>query len=449
MNNKRLIELQNLEVDVDPKVWRSIEAELDKKRRRGLFFILFLTGIVLSASIFFINYRESTELSDVELNSKFKIEDFNIKIGKANTNTNRKNLTSSETLIGSDYINRNDNRFTPVNDDKANRPKSKINNQENHSQNSVSESATHAKGNPINSNGELRNSDIVYKRMTANLSNDNLELLSPYSPGLFKEDSLEIYLTQRNLNLKPKKRLSRWSVAIAAGISHSDAKSLLDTVDDNLSVLKSIDHLFYSAEVKCDLSLHFAVSLGVSWLQIEQERSGPNILSYPANSIHPENYNMFTALGSITGDATLINQAVLGHDTSFNLSFSGSIPATALEEQMKVKESFQYFQIPFQVYYKLLNRKVSPFLSVSFTTGFLSSNSIYINDVKMPFNYNEKLSHAVFSTGLGVGTEIQIGRRWNAIVQGQFEKQLTPIIENEPEWKPVIFRGSCGVGFRF
>src|SRR5438128_358435 len=109
MNYNRLIELQNLEVDVDPKVWRSIEAELDRRRRRGLFFILCLTGLVLSASIFFINHQRGAKVSSetVELNSKVNIDNSKIELGKTYSNNYNKNLKVSETLTTNDFNNRN------------------------------------------------------------------------------------------------------------------------------------------------------------------------------------------------------------------------------------------------------------------------------------------------------------------------------------------------------
>ena len=57
--------------------------------------------------------------------------------------------------------------------------------------------------------------------------------------------------------------------------------------------------------------------------------------------------------------------------------------------------------------------------------------------------------HTVMDLLLGAGADIQICRRWSAIIQGQMEKELTPVLKNDLEWKPMILKIGAGVGIRF
>ncbi len=429
MKDKKINALRNLEVDVDPVVWKSIEAELDRKPKRRVLYIFLIAAIAVS-SVFYQLVRNNNK-NKAEINST---------------------LSSRSTELNKSQVFLNQKKSVTVSSNNSDRFESFEVLKQDNSNSTTGVELTSTKNSISVRNMKPVSEPVAFHSGEANdknLLHDDLEYLDPFEFEPYDVSSADVFFTREQQIESKARRYSRLSVSFLGGFSFADYKTEYNTTPEGSYQTEGINHGYFAAKVHYDSSPRWAFSIGVSTQKIEVESKGANTLYYPPNETHPANYDLSSTFGSLTGDAALLNQIIFGHDTTFSLTFSGSSPDTTLTSEMKINESFSFVYFPAQVYYKFTVGKITPFVSAMMSAGFLSSNSIYINDSKLPFNYNETLSKFMSSAGVSAGAFVKLFGSWNLITEFQYEKHISSALSDRKEWKPSIFKIGAGINYRF
>src|SRR6187401_19482 len=105
MNKNRLADLRNLEVNIDPGVWKSIEDELDRRRKRRMFFLWLLAGGAVISSLIFtgIQYKETSSAKRIKSEEAMAVID-NIRTNEFKTNQNNLMPGSKSNSVENDPI---------------------------------------------------------------------------------------------------------------------------------------------------------------------------------------------------------------------------------------------------------------------------------------------------------------------------------------------------------
>lgn len=432
MKQSRLDQLRNMEVDVSPSVWSRISHSLTKKKKRRFIFWIFSFGILLLAGTVILKYGPV-----------------------------RKSVTSVNTTpVKSNFGTQN-----KIADQVAPHPDSKksavFNNEINNAQNSDIGNSVDNKSSPKplivdNRKKKIRtspeNSAFVEsgKVTTYDEALSFIHGVQTIQSGFTVEPEYEL-MTGAESAAGKKNTLSRWSIFAGAGITFSDYYSGHDSLEAYSYSGNSHNKKYINAGIRYDVNPFLRIAVGVSTLTISQQRRGLNPVPLTGAPEDPNStYNITTPLGTITGLASVFDQTYFNSDSMLYPFLASSSPIVHETKWLDftLREEFSYVSIPVVITYKVNRRLLTASAGMVFNTNILTDYSIWLNERQLEFDYHDKVARTTFSAGLTAGIDFHLSRKFDFIINSQYEKNLNSITDGT-KFKPVIVRVGGGVGYRF
>ncbi len=178
--------------------------------------------------------------------------------------------------------------------------------------------------------------------------------------------------------------------------------------------------------------------------------------------------NLSYATGGLdlaTGDASVALQAVTFNDTgivvtavdqgALNNVEAGSpfekLTKKSTSGDVSLTQNISYTEIPAELTYALVNKKLGINLIGGFSTLLLGNNEVSVtaNDFENVLGEANNLSDVSFSTNVGLGLSYQLSRKFKFNVEPMFKYQLNPYTDNSVQFKPYYVGVYSGLSFKF
>ena len=138
--------------------------------------------------------------------------------------------------------------------------------------------------------------------------------------------------------------------------------------------------------------------------------------------------------------------------TSYGISLSYRITKKAyvrlgvnninlVNTENSIKNKLEYLEVPLELKYLILDKKMNPFLTTGLSYFKLKNNESEFGNILE--NLNTSLS-----INLGIGIEYKIMNELYINIESDFKYQLKPLATNA-DFKPYIFSTSVGIEYRF
>ena len=126
-----------------------------------------------------------------------------------------------------------------------------------------------------------------------------------------------------------------------------------------------------------------------------------------------------------------------------------SAPSAAREGQML--QEFGYLEIPVEMEYNLLDRKLGINLIGGLSSLFLVENSVSLQSGEEVTEIGEatNMNSLNFSTNLGLGFYYRLNTRFEINLQPMFKYQLNTFTETSGNFRPYSIGVYSGLNFRF
>ena len=110
-----------------------------------------------------------------------------------------------------------------------------------------------------------------------------------------------------------------------------------------------------------------------------------------------------------------------------------------------------FIEMPFELSYTLLNRKLGVEVLGGFSTLFLNKNEIFLrtDGLNTKIGTANNLNDIHFSTNLGIGIQYKLFKNFDARLEPTFKYQLNTFSNGSNEFRPYIFGVYSGVSYRF
>lgn len=118
----------------------------------------------------------------------------------------------------------------------------------------------------------------------------------------------------------------------------------------------------------------------------------------------------------------------------------------------EVRQDVSYFEMPIEVGYNLINKKIGVNLNGGFSTLFLGeNNTAFQGDAKSySLDADSKLKNVSYSLNVGVDTDIKISNSWKYSVSSSFKYHLNSAISGSKEsFNPYSFGLKTGFSYSF
>ncbi|WP_142784429.1 hypothetical protein [Changchengzhania lutea] len=299
----------------------------------------------------------------------------------------------------------------------------------------VSESS---KANPVNEANNLIVNDAINKENVNNIAtNENKSDLS-----------IEEVLEQAKDITPEEKRLSRWSVAPNA------APVYFNTLGEG----SSIDPQFISNSKSGELNMSYGIGATYAINKRLSIRSGVNKvnLGYNTNDVV-----VFQSVGFSSSSRALANVNAEGSSTSATSSnisvissenLTSKVAPNALESfNTSINQSIGYIEVPLEIEYALVNKKLGVNVIGGFSSFFLSDNKIYSETGGSQTFIGEanNINKVSYSANFGVGLNYQISKKIDLNLEPIFKYQINTFNNTSGNFKPYFIGVYTGFAIKF
>ena len=452
--------LDNLQASPQDLIWNNIVAELDKKekKRRVIPFWLKFGSIaaailILSSIIWNYTKKESTNKNKIEFTTK----DNSIKSNnKNNTLKDEKILDSNNvnsTITNALEVSKNDLINSDKNKEKKSNSSNNLNNNTLNNNKTITQnkdvSNYKSKSQNYKTKSNTQNSIFNSNNNSSNVSNLNLNKAlniasKPQVKAIYAKLNLEnknyldfifaklpklsnkIDITDEKPNNSDKEKIKKkWSVAINGSPIYYSSLNNGSSIDQNLESNNKTNKLTSSYGLQTSFALTNKISLRTGISKID--------LAYNTKDVLLEN--------------VLTSQIVLSNNISGNYNEGCPLLNAFNEESFKLTQNINYLEIPIEVSYKLIYKKLGVNIITGLSALLLQKNNIIINDDVLLGTVNN-LNKTSFTGNLGLGFNYKITNSINLNIEPMMKLQFNTYNDNT-NYKPYYFGVYSGFSYQF
>jgi len=426
---------KNAEIVPPEEIWTAIEAQLPlkqaKKRVIPIWYYLAGSAAAVLAIVLFLNSNitipTETNISntDVEQKETQQSSDFNKAIPATNTSA----ITNQDTESSKDEINQaNINKNDPASTDK--KKESLFSEEARLTQsNYYKESSTEDNS----KNSELLNRNInplfIFTQDFIPFQNS----ITATTPRIaLSERKMEL----KNLDLNEKEDLEKeFSESNRFSISANAAALYYDNIGTGSAISSEISS--GNGELN---SLSYGISVGYLLSEKLKIRSG---------------FNQVNLAGSIKNASflSLASSSILYQDLPFSdfpADGNSEGDGNSLSQEVRIDQQFNFIEIPAELEYFIVNKKVGLSLIGGFSSLIANNNKINISSETRSISEAEvsNINKISFTANLGLGLNYSLSPQLQLNFEPLIKYQLNTF-NKVPEYKPYYFGLYSGISYKF
>ncbi|RKE98885.1 hypothetical protein [Ichthyenterobacterium magnum] len=498
--------LKNFEASPNDAVWDNIEKELhkDKRKRRVIPIWWKLAGVAAILALLFTvgsTFFNDSSNNTIQTNPIVNTENSNLDTQISNTD-NVKNPSEELNL----KIVTKENNAINSNKTEANSLKLTSNTSEKHN-NEIANKSSNTKTNNQNTDAIIKNlyaksqhyknetttdkTKISVVKNTSNLPKPNITLKSKSEiDALINKEQIHEKSTitaiakneenleeEENLILEEKLEDLKKETSIEDAIANANEKE----EDENEEKLKrwsvspnvapvyfnslgkgsSIDQQFVDNSKNGEINMSYGVGGSYAINKKLKVRAGINkvALGYNTNDVIVYNSTNASFVGnsSFEGNTQLRNIKFNGNTQSTNILSSESISFIALPQVLaeNVKSSLDqrigFIEIPVEVEYNIINKKIDLNVIGGFSTLFLDKNEVYsnVNGNSTLIGEATNINSTSYSANFGIGVNYNVSEKLKVNLEPMFKYQINTFNNSSGDFQPYFIGVYTGLSFKF
>lgn len=219
----------------------------------------------------------------------------------------------------------------------------------------------------------------------------------------------------------------------------------------------SIDPTFSDNAKTGDVNFSYGVQVAYNITDRLSVRSGVSKvnLSYATKDIELGTGPVSAALKSVDyGNKqivlTALDKGTLANQNDDSDPFSMIVPKSTSGDA-EINQSLNYFEVPMELRYALINNRFGINLIGGFSTLLLGSNEISVKagDFESVLGEANNLSSVSFTTNVGIGLNYQFSEKLMFNIEPMFKYQLNPYTDSSVDYSPYYIGIYSGLSFKF
>ncbi|RNC88223.1 MAG: hypothetical protein ED556_03300 [Winogradskyella sp.] len=246
-----------------------------------------------------------------------------------------------------------------------------------------------------------------------------------------------------------EKKLRRWSVA----------PNVAPVYFSSLGEGSSIDPQFNNNNTNSDISMSYGIKGSYAINKRLKIKAGINRVNF--NNI-TENVialadNSFSSTASSAGrlENVRLNNEIDHSSVTLlsqpNINSNSASVAVKTIATGNLEQRFGFIEVPLEVEYRLVDKKLGVNVSGGFSTLFLNENEIFadINGQSTSIGEANNLNDTSFSANFGVGVDYSLTDKININLEPKFKYQLNTFNNTSGDFRPFFIGVYTGLSFKF
>ncbi|MBT8246037.1 MAG: outer membrane beta-barrel protein [Winogradskyella sp.] len=479
---------QDFDVSPDPKLWDNIETRLVKKKKRRVIAIWWQLGGVAAAIVLLFAvgnslFTDSNNIDEIPIivnaDEKDEQNDINSKDNDSFLKKNEVNVASEDSLND----NTNDDTSNNLNDKSkkleysTNQSKSAIASQNSKTKNnntsnflsskntqstevitSVSNESNSVKENTyknsddktkLKSDSEIKallKTNTTKKAIALSEKNENLEVIENEKG---KGQDIEKAIAEANtINEKEEEKLRRWSIApnVAPVVFNSFGEG--SSIDNQFNNNNKTSDITLSVGIKGSYAINNRLKVTAGINRVNFNNTTNDIIALSDNSFASRSNGNNLENVKLNANVNNASLTVMSRTSINNASIPGAINTIQTGD---LNQNFGFIEIPLEVEYRVLDKKIGLNLSGGFSTLLLNENEIFadVNGESTSIGEANNINNTSFSANIGIGLDYGLTEKININLEPKFKYQLNTFNNTSGDFRPFFIGVYTGLSFRF
>ncbi|SHG78622.1 outer membrane beta-barrel protein [Winogradskyella jejuensis] len=506
MNNKKHIDrlfqekLKDFDVMPDDKVWEGIEARLqEKKKKRRIIPIWWQLGGAAAALILLFAVGNTIFFNDVNPNTPIVKETIkNGAIDSKETNPSSSEDKSEIVLDANDKDIDASKNSEDKNDSKKSKETNPINNNSSFSnkknneavaQNSDSEQNQNSNNFKDKNSEKVLNSEVVSNQKTnknnsplqtemkskeeldriinSNSTTSDVIVKSDANSKKSDETNDEVITDKNIIEEEEKGQDIKEAIAEANKTNEEEKEKRRWSISPNVAPVyfsslgngSSIDAQFNSNNTSSDISMSYGVKGSYAVNSRLKITAGINRVNFnnTTNDVIALSDNSFSSINASTSRLQNVELNNMVNDASLMVMSRANLRQNSISEAVNTLQSgnleqrFGFIEIPLEIEYRLVDKKVGVNISSGFSTLLLNENEIFVdvNGQSTLIGEANNLNSTSFSANFGIGVDYNITEKININLEPKFKYQLNTFNNTSGDFRPFFIGVYTGLNFKF
>ena len=242
-----------------------------------------------------------------------------------------------------------------------------------------------------------------------------------------------------------KEKWSKWAVnSFVSPIffnSFANGSSISDEFASNEKTFNNSTS--YGVGVSYNVNKRLSVKTGVSNLNLDYDTE--NIAFY--SSFEDQSKISNTNIERNSNGKYL----VLKHEKDISKSVIENQMIPSNQNSGKLNQKTQYVEVPLELSYAILNKKIGVAIKGGMSTLFLTENVISIsgNDGNMQIGKASNLNNVHFSSNVGLGLSYNFMKNFQVNVEPTLKYQINTFNKNAEDFSPYVIGVNTGISYKF
>ena len=142
---------------------------------------------------------------------------------------------------------------------------------------------------------------------------------------------------------------------------------------------------------------------------------------------------------------------VLKHEKDISKSVIENQMIPSNQNSGKLNQKTQYVEVPLELSYAILNKKIGIAIKGGMSTLFLTENVISIsgNDGNMQIGKASNLNNVHFSSNVGLGLSYNFMKNFQVNVEPTLKYQINTFNKNAEDFSPYVIGVNTGISYKF
>ncbi len=449
---------KDFEVDAPKNAWSGIEKRLAQKPKRRIVPLWLKLGgaaavvaiLIMAGSQWFLN---STQLIDNSIVDKTEenIQNSNNNNQTTNsivtTNSNEENAQTN-TNFSSENENAVNNSTNNSSQNLNNLALSNSSSVDNISSKNNTNKTKNSKTNAYNNslfNEALANTAEVFSKDLIQQPNPNIETSSFKNPKISQKKSLvevaENLKNEKDKFEKPKQEKNSWFIK----------PQVSPIFYGNLGNGSAVDPNLAQNDGQGQVNMSYGINVAYQINEKIKLRTGVNRvnLNYTTNDVFLVQNQGVTTLNNVSTNPDFV-ASILNEQQLQNLSANGTLNRSETLSS-ELQQELGYIEIPMEIEYNILNKKIGVNLIGGASTFLLNNNNLDVKNSNGTTSIGEanNLNDLSFSTNFAIGLDYNISKRLMFNLEPTFKYQFNTFQGGTTNFQPYFLGIYSGVVFKF
>lgn len=253
----------------------------------------------------------------------------------------------------------------------------------------------------------------------------------------------EVIVNNEDINEEEKETINRWQIY----------PNIAPVYFNSLGKGSSLDDQFINNPKTGELNTSYGVNVGYSINEKITLKTGFNAL---ALSYDTDNVILYQNIGARQFSSSAFRNIEV-EDSGITMISASNVNALQVNSilgdnsKAAISQRLDYFEIPLEVDYKLINKKVGVNLTGGFSTFFLRNNEVVseFDGYNTYFGEATNINDISYSLNFGLGFNFPLSKRMNFNVDPKFKYQINTFKNTSGNFRPYIVGLYTGLNYKF